>query len=589
MAESIQKAKTPQLIPEVQFPIEAIAESVQAFPKTSGMPAGGSMVFTWNIASVADSVIPWGRSVALRDRQLRDFWPTEPYLAGAVSTCSFRNASYDWEIRHSSNNVEKAVTEMLKAAIAGDEFGWTAFVKKISQDLYVQDNGCFIEIIRDPGMDANSAFKDERAPVLGIAHLDANQCTRTGDPKYPVLYTDRNGKMHRLAWYQVIPFSDYPSSIEKMNGVGYCAVTRALRLGQIMRSIFIFKDEKISGRHFKQIHFVSGISRMDIKDEMKRGQEDADNKGQIRFLEPAILASLDPEKPVSTATIDLANLPDGFDFDQEMKWYISGLALDFGVDYQEFAPLPGGAIGSSSQSMILHRKSSGKGPAMFMKISEAFKNYGVLPRGAEMVFEDRDEEKELDKQTLRKLFQEEMALAVRNGVIDPPSARKIAIARGLYRESDFVEVPEGYGIDLINKPTAGNVGQIGGNTMAEDAGRTETGAQNETGGGRLRKAYQEYLGVLRGEAKSDKDAKIVKELAKAIESQPAPVVQTTVDMGPVARALEGLGQLIARIRFPEQKAPVVNVTMPKPTRQEQTVQRDQAGNIITTSTEIFYD
>jgi hypothetical protein len=103
------------------------------------------------------------------------------------------------------------------------------------------------------------------------------------------------------------------------------------------------------------------------------------------------------------------------------------------------------------------------------------------------VFEDRDEEKELDKQTLRKLFQEEMALAIRNGVIDPDTARKLGIARGLYREADFSNIPAGYGLDLISNPTAGNIGQTGGNTMAEDAGRTDVNVPNETGGGRLRK------------------------------------------------------------------------------------------------------
>lgn len=488
-----EKAKIPQLIPESQFPGEAIQESVQEFPKIpmDTIP-GSSVVFTWNVASSADVITPWGRNVTSRDRQLRDFWHDETYLAGAVTNVCFRNAAYDWEIRHASDAVENAVTDMLKSAIAGEEFGWTPFVKKLSEDLYTQDNGSFIELIRDPGMDANSQFKNERAPVIGIAHLDANRCIRTGNPEYPIVYIDRKEVKHKMAWYQVIPFSDLPSSIETMNGVGYCAVTRALRAAQILRSIFIFKDEKISGRHYKQIHFVSGVGRQDIKNEMKRGQEEADNFGQIRFIEPAILASLDPEKPVTTATIDLASLPDDFDYDKEMKWYISGLALSFGVDYQEFAPLPGGAIGSSNQSMILHRKSSGKGPAMFMKIAEAFANYGVLPRNTEMVFEDRDEEKELDKQTLRKLFQEEMALAIRNGFISPDAARKLGIERGLYNEKDFADIPEGYGEGVANAPRGlrDNLGQTGDNTMAEDASRTDVGTPNNTVGDRLRKAFK---------------------------------------------------------------------------------------------------
>ena len=585
-------ANVPRLVPDNQFPKEAIQQSVQEFPKADSVIGG--MVFTWNIATVADAISPWGRSVGIRDRQLRDFWPTEPYLAGAVANVSFRNAATDWKIRHSSNAIEQAVTDMLNSAIAGSSFGWEPFALKISEDGSTQDNGFFVELIRDPGMDASSRFKDERAPVLGISHLDANQCTRTGDPEFPVVYTDRKGGLHKLAWYQVIPFSDFPSSIEKMNGVGYSAVTRTLRLGQIMRSICIYKDEKITGRHYKQIHFVSGVSRQDIKDEMKRGQEDADNKGQITFLEPAILASLDPERPVSTATIDLANLPDGFDFDQEMKWYISGLALGFGVDYQEFAPLPGGGIGSSNQSVVLSRKASGKGPAMFMKIAQAFKNYGVLPRGCEMVFEVRDEEKELAKAELRKLFQEEMALGLRNGFLPPDAARKIGISRGIYEEKELIDIPKEYGDDMVLPKQT--IGGTGGNTIAEDAGRTNVGTPNNTGGERLRKEEIEevnkdrqderrsFIQVIRDVVAATKNPKVEKErpvqpiVNLDVHNHPgkAPVIKfnpelksTTRLIMPVQRQDNGSSKAIDRIAdaIGKQKPPdppIVNVDVKSP-------------------------
>lgn len=483
----MEKEKIPQLVPESQFPKEALAESVQVPPKEN-LFGGGNMIFTWTIASAADSILPWGRNVQSRDRQLRDFWPTETYLAGAQASVSFRNATLDWEIRGPSERVNQAVTDMLLASIAGDTFGWMQFMLKFSQDLYTQDNGAFVELIRDPGMDANSKFKDERAPVIGIAHVDSNQCIRTGRPETPVVYTDRDGALHRLKWWQVIAFSDYPSAIERMNGVGYCAVSRALRMAQIARSISIYKDEKISGRHIKQIHFVSGVSRTDIKDEMLRSQEEANNSGMLRFVGPSILASLDPEKPVSTATIDLASLPDGFDFDQDMKWYIAALSLAYGTDYQEFAPLPSGNIGSASQSMILHRKSSGKSPAVFMRtIQDAFKNYGVLPRGCSMRFNDKDEQEELERQEVITKALEGAAIAVRSGILTPDAARKDLVARGIYDDETVQDIPEGYGLDIV-KPSQNPVGQTGGNTIAEDASRQDSGKQKPNAGARLRKA-----------------------------------------------------------------------------------------------------
>jgi len=130
---------TPQLTPDSQFPDLALKESVQKHPP-SDMLGGGGLVFTWNIASAADSILPWGRNVGARDRQLRDFWPTETYLAGGVASVSFRNATLDWEIRGGSDRVVQAVTEMLQSAIAGDTFGWVPFMEKFSQDLYTTDN-----------------------------------------------------------------------------------------------------------------------------------------------------------------------------------------------------------------------------------------------------------------------------------------------------------------------------------------------------------------------------------------------------------------------------------------------------------------
>lgn len=488
-------ANTPRLSPVDQFPQLAIAESVQVQPEPNKAGAG-VMTMVFQIASSADAIVEWGRDVKRRDQQLRKFWPTESYLAGAVANVSFRNSVFDWEVRKDGkgekDSVSQIVTDMLNTAISGDTLGWVPFVQRFSQDLYTQDNGAFIEIIRDPAMDATSKFKGPMAPVIGIANLDSGQCTRTGNPKYPVVYTDRDGVDHKLAWYEVMCFSDFPSAIEKMNGVGYSAVTRALRLAQIMRSIAMFKDEEVSGRNIKRINLVGGVGKQQIEDAINRTQEDANNKGFARYIEHAVLASLDPEKPVSVAEVNLASLPEGFDFDQEMQWYISGLALDFGVDYQEFAPLPGGNIGSASQSMILHRKSSGKGPRAWMQsLSNAFKVYGVMPKGYELVFNDKNEQEEMEKQEIRTKALEEAAIAARSKLFPRKNLAQNLVDRGLYPSID--DIPEDFWNDENQIETRNPVGQRGGNTIREDANRVPSGETEENSGARLRKSFVDKL------------------------------------------------------------------------------------------------
>lgn len=478
-------AKTTALAPEQQFPKEAIQQSVVEQQDVIESPMQGGM-YTLLLATTADNLPQWGVNVQLRDNELRKFWPSEPFMAGAVATVSFRNAAYDWEIKSKSEKLSQAVTDMLNTAIAGDKIGWNDFVKKFSQDLYTTDNGAFIELIRDPGMDATSKFQGPMAPVIGIAHLDSNQCMRTGNVETPVLYTDRKSKIHKLKWYEVIPFSEFPSAIERMNGVGYCSVTRALRYAQIMKSSEIFKDEKISGRNIKDVHLVGGVSNSAIKDAIKRTQEGASNQGQARYIENVVLASLDPTKPVSVATLSLANFPEGFDFDTEMQWFISCLSLNFGVDYQEFAPLPSGNIGSSAQSVILTRKTSGKGPRNWMDmITESFENYGVIPRNAEMSFNDKNEQEELERQEVRKAAMEEAAIASNAKLFPRKVIAQSLVDRGLYPSIE--DVPEEFWSETND--TNRNTVNRSGNTIGEDAKRQNTGKPNETIGDRLRKMF----------------------------------------------------------------------------------------------------
>lgn len=583
------QGRIPQLTPDSQFPEEALKESIQKAPKNE--VGGGGYLYTLSLANVGNKILPWGRNIRARDRQIRDFWPTESYLAGAVATVAFRNAVFQWEIEGGGERVEQAVTDILTSAIAGDSFGWVPFSEKFSQDLYTQDNGAFIELIRDEGVDANSRFRGPLAPVLGVAHLDSNQCIRTGDPEFPVVYIDRQGVKHKLRWYQVIPFSDFPSAIEKMNGVGVCAVSRVLKMAQAMYSVINYKDEKVSGRHYKQLHFVSGVSRMDIKDEMARGQEEANNQGLVNFIAPSILASLDPEKPVSTATIDLASLPDGFDFDQEMKWYISALALDFGVDYQEFAPLPGGNIGSSQQSMILHRKGSGKGPAVMMRmLAEAFRNYGLLPRGSRMRFNDRDEQEALERQEVRTKAIEEMAIAVSRKILTPQAAANSMIRRGIWDNEDIKGITDIFwkAGEMGDQADGQTVGDRGGNTIREDSGRQDTGEVKETVGGRLKKAYENYIEVVREERKQNHEQNMAITLSKAFSSaieslrkDQQPIIVNLPEPQVVIHVPQGPAPQVTFIA-PAQPAPIVNsyneLKLPEPKGAK--VIRDASGKMV---------
>lgn len=398
---------------------DALKRTAQFVPNYATWP-GTYGVLTMQLASVADDFVPWGRSPWKRDQQLREFWPTEEVLSGALYSICARNAALDWKI-DGPPRTAAAVQDMLHSADLGK--GWIDFAVRLTLDLLTQDNGAFMEPIREA--DSPSAA------VIGFNHLDSARCLRTGDPNVPVVYTDRVGRRHLMKWYQVIAITEMPSPIEAMNGMQYCAITRILRAAQVLRDISVYQREKVGARGPTSIHLVSGVGQARIEDQMAKEAERGDNAGLMRYLQPTILASLDPAAGVTHVEIPMKSLPEGFNEDVALKWYISKLALGFGSDYQDFAPLPGGGLGTSNQSQILHAKSRGKGPALHIKILEHIFNFqGVLPSTCVWKVDEKDLATELDQAKVRTEEANEAKTMIDAGVWTPMFVRQLQVDSG---------------------------------------------------------------------------------------------------------------------------------------------------------------
>lgn len=385
-------------------------------------PATGSMLgeYVINIASVADDLPAWGSSPGARDIALRQFWPTEPILSSAIFSTVARYSAFGW-VLDGPERMVNLTTNMLHSCDAGG--GFIPFLVKLLTDMFTQDNGAFFETVRTDD--------DARAPVVTMNHLDSGRCIRTGNPVEPVIYYDLNGKYHRMKYYQVSDLCEFPSPIQWGRGMQYCAVTRMLRAAQIMRDISIYHREKISGRWTRSIFLVGGVQSRTIDDALARRGMEADSQGLARFMQPLIIGALDPTANVKVEELALAKVPDGWDYDTFMKWYINQMALAFAADYQEYAPLPGGNLGSAQQSETLHLKSRGKGPKLFMNLLEQKFNYhGILPRNVNFVFGDQDVAEDMQHARLRLTRAQERAERIKSGEIDAKMARQLAVDSG---------------------------------------------------------------------------------------------------------------------------------------------------------------
>lgn len=377
-----------------------------------------SIVATY--AEAADSIPLWGTAPAARDRALREFWPQEDTFAGTLYSTVARYSAFEWNLKGGPRTVTR-VHDLLHGAEHGQ--GWDALITKTLIDLYTQDNGAFIEIVR--------YGRTPSSPVAEINHLDSARCVRSGRWDFPITYYDLDGKGHRMPAHNVIDLTDFPSPSESHRGMQYCALTRILRTAQVMREIALFMREKVSGRFDKGIHLVSGVSTKMIEDAVQKHHANADAQGQMHYILPVVMGTLDPNAKVDHAFLELASLPDGFDQEVAMRWYITKMALAFGAEYSDYAPLPGQGIGSGSQAQVGHLKSRGKGPAKFMSVLEhAFNFHGVMPTNVTFSFGEVDTAAGYDRMLLRKERALYLQILIDAGAITTEVARQMLVDWG---------------------------------------------------------------------------------------------------------------------------------------------------------------
>lgn len=450
----------------------ALAKSVQQQPSASGLGYGEqNMLPLFFMAQSADEMIPWGTNIKGRDVQLRNFIPTEPIFASALGIISARNASFSWKLDGPDRTVTK-YHKILQQANFGK--GWAHFISRLSVDLYTSDSGAFFEIIRD----GNSPDSE----LVGIANLDAARCWATGIPEEPVIYQDRHGSYHRLQWFQVGHILEMPTPYELIPDIQFCALSRMLIACRRMRDIGTYLAEKVGGRNTRAIALLKGVTPEQVQAALSISKIQHDAERLYRFSMPVMVGSLDPKAEVGFDILELASLPDGFDLDLSEKQYIAQIAMAFMTDYQDFAPLPGGNLGTSAQSEVLHMKSRGKGPALFQKIVAEQVNWNLIPANTEFLWDEQDPEADKQDADLRKTRGETRALRIASLEITPAAARQLAYDDGDLPlelldqlnapETDITE-PGEILISELPTPTASET-----NTEAEDV-TVDEGAQAE--------------------------------------------------------------------------------------------------------------
>lgn len=299
--------------------------------------------------------------------------------------------------------------------------GWDDFLSPVLQDYLTLDVGAFVEII-GPGAPDTPLSQQ----VSGVAHLDALRCYATGNPEFPVYFRSHvTGQMHKLHWTRVHRLVDLPSPDPAMRGMGFSALSRALAVVQAQQLMSTYNVESLDDLPPKGIVTITGVGDTQFKQAIQQYEADRMMDGQRVFRNLLQLTGIKPDAEVKVGLTPFATVPESFNYQMYMQIHVNLVALSIGVDPQDVWPLTGQALGTGTQSKILHQKGKGKSYGAMLKILTRTFNIAVLPKSLELKFKPKDTEQDKESADTAKAWSDVVGDLLQKGVLNQMTALQI--------------------------------------------------------------------------------------------------------------------------------------------------------------------
>jgi hypothetical protein len=408
-----------------KYSVQSRSEASQFAPTSDVMGGGG--IFWVSLGQRMDEEPKWSAIYPnFRDKFLLEFRRSESMVASAVYSMATRIGTLNYEL-NGPPRAKKFAQELLNNPGIGDNL--PVLVQKLSSDLDGSDNGAFMELWR-PGSPDKAPPKN--SPVLGFAHLDSRQCWRSFDPDFPVWYTNPvSGLVRKLHKDRVVFTADNPQPVELARGIGFCSVSRALRMVRIFRNMQIFVDEKVSGRFTRALGAISGVSAGQVKNALKNHKDEQDSKGYVIYNDIPFLIdpSTEGKNDIKILLQDLASVPDGFSFRDDADLYAYILAFCFGVDAREFWPATQSGA-TKADASVQNMKARGRGIGNRIQTIEWMLR-AALPEAVEFEYDYSDDEQDEMQARIHGIRLSNLSTLQRDGAINPLEYRAIAIAEGI--------------------------------------------------------------------------------------------------------------------------------------------------------------
>lgn len=328
-----------------------------------------------------------------RDKWLSEFYPREPHLAGVVNSVTAIDKNRGWRVIGGRNQVRRITQTLHNFQVAPGLKGWRPGLASASEAFWTTDMGSVIELGKD--------FKD--GPITALFNVDPTKCQLTGNSDYPLKYYPGREKMQKWRTQDFFRVVSSPALQEEFNGLGRCAVSRAVQLAQLMVALFRHEEEMLLSRAPRGLLTISGIKRDQWNAAMEAREAEMDNNNIKYFGAVAVLASA--SSTVEAKLVALSQLPQNFDMKIWMDMLLYGYALCFGYDASEFWPVQYGALGRGNETQIQHEKATGKGRLDFvLGFQEQLDDF--LPDSIDFEFDQRDEQGDLIHASVHRAWAE---------------------------------------------------------------------------------------------------------------------------------------------------------------------------------------
>lgn len=366
---------------------------------------------------------------------LDSIWKQEPILAGAVYSMVAKMQSMTWIVKGKRVASRKAAKLLIEAAHMSGH-GWTGFASSSAQDFYVQDNGVWWGILREGG---------KYGRMAELHYIDTRCCVPTGNAAHPMYYhSSLTSDEH---WYQpqeYIHFSSMPTGDERDLGVGFSAVSRAIRAAKLLMALHDYDAEKLRNLPPEGVATVTGLSYPEFMQAIAMWQAERQKNNSLTFPQVLWLIGNSPGAKVEVDIQSFSKIPEGFDRQAVVSHYVNTLALCFGVDTREFWAVSSGALGTAAETEVQHLKARGKGGGEFIALVERKLN-AELPTDVTFEFDTQDIEEDRVAAEVAKLWIDayiklvyppapQGATEAPKGVIDAVTFKRLLADKGVLPE-----------------------------------------------------------------------------------------------------------------------------------------------------------